>query len=398
MGKIVVCGAGIIGLSVAIMLAQDGHQVSVVEADPDGPPTVPAESWALWNRKGVAQFRQPHNVFARFRQICDQEMPGLTERLLAAGCVWVDYLVNLPPLVSDRSAQAGDEELRFVTGRRPVVESVVAAAAEEAPGVSVRRGVRVRQLLAGASAIPGTPHVSGVVTEAGEQLRADLVIDAMGRRTPAMEWLAQLGAQQPQIESEDRGFVYYSGISPGPTGPADEHLRCARSAAFPYSSSRAITTRGRSRCSGSPAMLRSKRYATRTVSPGLCRPARCMRTGSTARRSRACCPWRGFSTATTGSQLTVNQSCPATLPSAMRGLAPIRQRAGGFRSGWSTPNCCAVSCAPTSTIPLNSLRSGTSTPANTSLPITGIRLLPTVLGSRRSLRCGTGGHHRNVTR
>lgn len=210
MGKIVVCGAGIIGLSVAIMLAQDGHQVSVVEADPDGPPTVPAESWALWNRKGVAQFRQPHNVFARFRQICDQEMPGLTERLLAAGCVWVDYLENLPPLVSDRSAQAGDEELRFVTGRRPVVESVVAAAAEEAPGVSVRRGVRVRQLLAGASAIPGTPHVSGVVTEAGEQLRADLVIDAMGRRTPAMEWLAQLGAQQPQIESEDRGFVYYT--------------------------------------------------------------------------------------------------------------------------------------------------------------------------------------------
>lgn len=66
MGKIVVCGAGIIGLSVAIMLAQDGHQVSVVEADPDGPPTVPAESWALWNRKGVAQFRQPHNVLRGF--------------------------------------------------------------------------------------------------------------------------------------------------------------------------------------------------------------------------------------------------------------------------------------------------------------------------------------------
>lgn len=146
-------------------------------------------------------------------------MPGLTDRLLAAGCVWVDYLENLPPLVSDRSAQAGDEELRFVTGRRPVVESAVAAAAEEAPGVSVRRGVRVRQLLAGASAIPGTPHVSGVVTEAGEQLRADLVIDAMGRRTPAMEWLAQLGAQQPQIESEDRGFVYYTRYFTGTNRP-----------------------------------------------------------------------------------------------------------------------------------------------------------------------------------
>ena len=84
-GKIVVCGAGVIGLSVATMLAQDGHEVTVVEADPDGPPAVPAESWASWNRKGVAQFRQPHNLFARFRQICDQEMPGMTGRLLAAG-------------------------------------------------------------------------------------------------------------------------------------------------------------------------------------------------------------------------------------------------------------------------------------------------------------------------
>lgn len=219
MGKIVVCGAGVIGLSVAIMLAQDGHEVTVVEADPDGPPAVPAESWASWTRKGVAQFRQPHNLFARFRQICDQEMPGMTDRLLAAGCVWVDYLETLPPLISDRSALPGDEALRFVTGRRPVIESVVAAAAEGTPGVSVRRGVRVRQLLAGAPATPGTPHVTGVVTAAGEQLPADLVIDAMGRRTPAMDWIAQLGARKPHIESEDSGFVYYTRYFTGSSRP-----------------------------------------------------------------------------------------------------------------------------------------------------------------------------------
>ena len=63
--------------------------------------------------------------------------------LLAAGCVWVDYLASLPPSLPDRAPRSGDEAFRFVTGRRPVIEAVIAAAAQEQPGVVVRRGVRV---------------------------------------------------------------------------------------------------------------------------------------------------------------------------------------------------------------------------------------------------------------
>src|SRR5947209_1172369 len=206
MGKIVVCGAGVIGLSVAIMLAQDGHEVTVLEADPDGAPGAPVEAWASWERHGVAQFHQPHNLFTRFRLICDEEMPGLTERLLAAGCVWVNFLEPLPSSLSDQSWRPGDDQFRFVTGRRPVIESVVAAAAEDQPGLSIRRGVRVTGLLAARSAIPGTPHAAGVLTVAGERLHADLVIDAMGRRTPTADWLSDLGARRPYVEIEDCGF------------------------------------------------------------------------------------------------------------------------------------------------------------------------------------------------
>jgi hypothetical protein len=157
----------------------------------------------------------------------------------------------------------------------------------------------------------------------------------------------------------------------------DEPVRCARSAASPRSPWTAITAPGRSRCSGSPVTPRSKRYVNLTVSLGSCRPARYMRTGSRARRSQACCPWPGSSTGTTGSRSTVNQVCPASLPPAMRGLVPIRRRAGGLRPGWCTPHCCAVSSALTSTILLNWRRCGTSTPNNASHPSAGTKLLPT---------------------
>ena len=146
------------------------------------------------------------------------ELPGLTDRLVAAGCTWVDYLATLPPTVTDRSARPGDEALRFVTGRRPVFEAVVAAAAQDEPGVTVRRGVRVAGLLSGPSAVAGVPHVTGVRTDTGEELRADLVVDAMGRRTRAVEWIGGLG-RPPQVQAEDKGFVYYTRYFTGPQRP-----------------------------------------------------------------------------------------------------------------------------------------------------------------------------------
>ena len=51
--------------------------------------------------------------------------------------------------------------------------------------------------------------MSGVVTDAGEELRADLVVDASGRRSQLPAWLAALGARTPYEELDDCGFVYY---------------------------------------------------------------------------------------------------------------------------------------------------------------------------------------------
>jgi len=118
-----------VGLTTAMMLATDGHEVTVLEADPNGVPTAGTGAWEAWRRRGVAQFHQPHTLLTRFRRVCDEELPGLNRRLEAAGCITIDWLQNMPPSITDRSPRPGDENSWSVTGRRPVVESVVAGAA-----------------------------------------------------------------------------------------------------------------------------------------------------------------------------------------------------------------------------------------------------------------------------
>ena len=98
--------------------------------------------------------------------------------------------------VPDSLGQTGrpeDGDLAALTGRRVVVESVVARAAEEAKGVEVRRGVSIGGLVAADTGRFRYPGVGGVKLESGEELPADLVVDAAGRRSPLPAWLAGLG-------------------------------------------------------------------------------------------------------------------------------------------------------------------------------------------------------------
>ena len=212
MGSIVVCGGGVVGLATAMMLARDGHQVTVLEGDPYPVPPDPEAAWTGWGRSGVAQFRQPHNLFPRLRAILDLELPGMVDALVAAGCVWVDPLASMPPSISDRMPRPDDDRFRFVTGRRPVVEMVFARGALATPGVTVLRGERAIGLLCDddVGRRRGTARVTGVRLDDGQDVAADLVVDAMGRRSPLPAWTTELGCPVPQVDSEDCGFIYYT--------------------------------------------------------------------------------------------------------------------------------------------------------------------------------------------
>lgn len=216
MARIVVCGAGTCGLIAAMLFAKDGHDVEVVERDPMEPPS-PADAWDAWERRGVNQFRLPHFLMSRFRYDMVRELPEVVEALVAAGSYEFNFFGPFREVVPE------PERFDVVTARRPVVEAAIAKVAASTERVRIRRGAAIAGLTTGASARNGIVHVTGVRLEDGEEIAADLVVAATGRRSPLGRWIEEAGGRAPQESVEDSGFVYYGRYGRSPDGEQQLH-------------------------------------------------------------------------------------------------------------------------------------------------------------------------------
>ena len=221
--RIVIIGAGIAGLFAAMMLAAQGRCIILVERDPTPEPGQDADAaFADRRRRGVGQLRHSHAFLARLVNLVRDTHPALLEAWKAAGCREVPLADFTPSSLRDRYAfEAGDERLAMLVGRRTTFEAVLRRYVEALAGVEIRSGTFVANLAFADQEGLSAPTVTGVLTEAGERLAADLVIDAAGRLSQAPDWLSAHGIALVEA-GEPTGVVYYTRhwrLNPGHARP-----------------------------------------------------------------------------------------------------------------------------------------------------------------------------------
>ncbi|MFI9643756.1 NAD(P)/FAD-dependent oxidoreductase [Micromonospora sp. NPDC051925] len=208
MADLLVIGAGLTGSAAALFAARRGHRVTVLDADepPPAGAAPDADVWS-WQRPGVPHARQGHTFLALSTRVLREEAPDVLDALGRRGAL-------LEPLDEDGPDAA-------VLSRRLVYEGVLRRAAEAEPAVAIHSGVRVSGLCLHGE-LDGVPRVVGVRTVAGDEIDADLVVDAGGRRSPTARLLAGAGLAIPPDQVQPCGFFYLT-----------RHYRLRPGAAFP---------------------------------------------------------------------------------------------------------------------------------------------------------------------
>ncbi len=220
--RAVVIGSGITGLAAARVLSDRGAQVTVLERDAEPPAATASEAFVSWKRRGAPQVRHSHAFLGRLRKLLRDRYPDLLDALLAAGAAELRMMDRPPLTLPELTPEPGNEDLVALGCRRTTFEWVVRANVLASGAVRFVPGASVKALRAVGAAPPRVTGVHYAVGEEEHTLEADVIVDASGRNSKAVEWLAAIGAVPPPEELESSGVVYYTRFYrflPGATEP-----------------------------------------------------------------------------------------------------------------------------------------------------------------------------------
>jgi 2-polyprenyl-6-methoxyphenol hydroxylase-like FAD-dependent oxidoreductase len=193
--RAIVVGGSVAGTLAAAAASPYFDEVLVVDRD-----RLPAD--AVF-RKGVPQGAHFHALLAAGRQAMDELLPGFSSRAFAMGAARLDSALDVMRLDRTGWSPRFASTLEFLMASRPLIEKALRDEAQALPNVRYRDATEVSGL------VLADGRVTGITLTDGGELRADLVIDASGRRSRAPEWLAAAGYPKP-VESVVNAHWGYS--------------------------------------------------------------------------------------------------------------------------------------------------------------------------------------------
>ncbi|MGV8996786.1 MAG: FAD-dependent oxidoreductase [Parvibaculaceae bacterium] len=209
--KILVLGSGIAGLSAALALHRPNREVIVIDRDAPPPDTSADEAFDSWDRRGVGHVRHSHAFLARLHNIIRDNYPELLKDLLDAGCREIKFYENMP--VEKQAGYVpvpGDNDLTILTSRRTTLELVMRRYVARQAGVTFMPSTLVRSLIIeGQGTAKKILGVNIENADGARELRADIVVDAGGKNSQAIEWLREAGSKIDET-SAPAGIVYFT--------------------------------------------------------------------------------------------------------------------------------------------------------------------------------------------
>lgn len=242
MANILVIGAGVAGLGAALALGRDGHEVTVLERDATPLPEDPHGAFE-WDRRGAPQVRHSHMFLARLRNLLRDRFPDVRDALLEAGATELT-IADMLPEGMDVEPMEGDDDLAMLACRRTTFEWVLRRKVLEQDHVRFRDGVVVDGLVVEDGMVRGVrtkTQGAGGARSQGEEIRADVVVAANGRRSDFPRWVREAGLGEIEEVEEDTGIVYWSrfyklregAVEPKQDGPIGGDLGYMKFAVFP---------------------------------------------------------------------------------------------------------------------------------------------------------------------